>query len=276
MDTNAMLIGKELWGTQGSYQSGAASVTTSPVAFIRYLGETDSGATLAVNAGGDMAFTTDGTTADTTVIASTGIIDMSTPAAGYNTLGEWLDTVNASANWEACLLGQVRAGLTDGFFTTLTEVDLSTAAYKASGLYLYGDGSVTPYVMSSVITGFDPALWSKGLNPDANCISYLDYASVLINATGSTGVFYVYSASQDAETCIWTATLADNTAVVYGSVTAKTPIFTSKLGERLVLVFDNDQSVATSTGDFYTTLGHTIDITGANFKAHRPTNANLG
>jgi hypothetical protein len=264
-------IGKVLSGTQGYHISVATDHVQTPLMWIRYLGDTASGATLAIAAGGDMAFTTDGTTADTTV-NTTGSIDLSTPAAAVDTIGEVLDMINASANWSVVLLAGLRSMSSDNVFTTVTEVDLSTAAYKTTGAYLYSDAAVTPYTSGVAITGFDPAIYVKGDNPDEGCISYVDYISAYINASGSTGIVRVYSSSQSADTVLFSAVITDATTFTYGSVTAMFPFISSKMGERLMVLAINDQDPST---DVLQVLGHTIDLSGANFKAHRPTNANL-
>ena len=126
-----MLVASVYNGTQGHFKSSSYF----PMLWVKCINADYPDATVAVNAGGDIAFTTDGTTADTTVVASTGIIDLSTPAAAYDTLGEVADVINASANWVCVILGGLRAWAVDGLFYTFTEAN----AAGANGIILYGD-----------------------------------------------------------------------------------------------------------------------------------------
>jgi len=246
-------------------QGGAveASTTGSPVAVLFYLGTQDSGATVAIAAGGDMAFTTDGTTADTTV-ATTGTIDLSTPGT-YTTCALLQAVINVSPNWELILLGYRPEDGTDNLFAVFTETDVSTAAYKSSGLFLYGDSAVTPYNTCLCISGFMPKVHinkrdiNKG-DPDVGCYSVLECIQVLCNASGSTGAIYVYSASQTSSSLLWSkSSLTDNTALDFGMPGGF--MFRSKDGERLIVTVRNDQSGA---NDKLRITGYTIDTTNKN------------
>jgi hypothetical protein len=254
---NSIGLGKDLAPTQGIYIS--AATTGNPLILLRYLGDTASGATVAVDSNGNIAFTTDGTTADTTVFATTGVLDLSTPAAGLDTVGEVLDTINGSANWHAVLAGGYRAMASDGIFTTITETDVSTAAMKASGFLLYGDGAVSPYIVAGCITGLDAGTIEKGDNPDGGCYSVITYIQCNLN-TSSAGTLEVWRASQTGETKIFTVALADATTTTFGN--GVSTLFKSKVGERLVVVLDSDQS-APGSGGFLVVNGYTVDTAGA-------------
>jgi hypothetical protein len=234
--------------TQGVSIEGATTVG-GPLFWLRWEGATDAGATVAVAAGGDMTFTTDGSTADTTVNA-TGSIDLSTPAAGVDTMGELMDVINQSANWAMVLLGARRASFTNNCILTVVAVDLSTAAKKATGHYFFQDPAVvdatSEYSIPWAISGFDPSSYNKltagdPTNPDLNCQSSLTW--VLANTDWSaSGYLALYSCSQEADGDAFhiIPTLADNTDTELGNHV--TPIHRSRTGERLVVRVVNDAS----------------------------------
>jgi len=240
-------------------QGGAVetSATGSPVAVLFYLGTEDSGASFEVEAAGNMLFTTDGTTADTTVNA-TGTIDLSTPATADNTCLKIAAKINQSPNWEFILLGYRPEDGTDNLFAVFTETDVSTAAYKASGLFLYGDSAVTPYNTCHCISGFDPDVHvnKRSINPadpDVGCYSVLQTMEVMCDCS-SAGTIYVYSANQANSKLLWTHSLTDATTTTFG-----TPggfMFRSRDGDRIVVTIRNDQTGAT---DILRITGYTID-----------------
>jgi len=248
---------------QVNYQS---TTTGSPVLWVRWEGEVGAGATIQVDAStGDLTFTTDGSNADTTV-STDGVIDVST--AAENTMGEVVDVINASPNWCAVLLAGIRSQSSDNVLTTLAATDVSTQTYKRNGIYLYGDGAVSPYYMSYVITGFDPKNYVKGRNPDTGCISFLNYVYAL-GTFSSAGSLLIYSASQSGETLILPYTLTSGTASTLGSTSTCCPFIASFPEERLVVILDDDN---TTSGDVLHTIGYTIDLTGKRIPCHRPTN----
>lgn len=264
MRTEDVLFASLTAPSQGITITASASIG-SALFWVRYEGALGSGASIAVNAGGDMAFTTDGTTVDTTVVASTGIIDLSTPAAGYDTLGEVVDVINGSANWSCVILAGLRQSLTNGVLIAVTEVDLSTAAYKASGYYFFQDAAIASetavYTVAFAISAFDPSNYTKGDDPDVNCQSTLTYAIATVNATGGTGLFQIWTASQETETLVLSVLLADNTATTFGNMAS--PIWRSKVGQRLVIRAVNDQDgVANATKII--AAGYSIDLSGRN------------
>lgn len=237
--------------TQGVSITGSATVG-GPLIWIGYEGATASGATLEVEAAGNMLFTTDGTTADTTV-NSTGTIDLSTPGAGADTLGEVVDLINDSANWSCILLGGLRAGLTDNAILTVTEVDMSTAAKKIAGHFLYQDPAVvlatSLYGVPWAISGFDPTTYDKLnqgslVDPDLNNQASLTYANVTSDFSAA-GRLELISCSQSVDGSAFQIALADNTAKEIGNYAA--PIWKSRVGERLVVRVLNDQDAAANS-----------------------------
>ncbi len=87
----------------------------------------------------EFAFTTDGTTADTTVgdgdgTTTDGIID--TDDAAYNTWGEVCDDINASSLWECTLVGVLPSGSSDGVVVDFAETS-TTTGLTATGITGY-------------------------------------------------------------------------------------------------------------------------------------------
>ena len=127
-----------------------ASDTAGSVALlIKYVGTTAGSATtdVAVAAGGDMTFRVAGvasTTINTAAAgalcgATPGTLDLSTPAATCNTLGEMVDVINASSDWRAVIVSGLRTDSTDDTLTTFAV----TAAQKAEGIAVYFDSAVS-------------------------------------------------------------------------------------------------------------------------------------
>lgn len=108
-----------------------------PAMIIKYVGDQAS-ALLEVTAGGEIGFkhgALSSEAADTAVVASTGIID--TNGAASNTMGEVVDIINASGNWEAKLLGALRADSADDTLLVRAEA----ACSLTTGTILYWDTS---------------------------------------------------------------------------------------------------------------------------------------
>jgi hypothetical protein len=132
-DLETIQLNREL-----GYNVNRHVVTDQSVAMrIKWIG-TGTDATIEINAGGDIAFTTDGSTADTTLglPTSNGTIDVSDATA--NTFGEVCDEINSSANWQ-CILVDVRASLSSN--NTLTDIDETAVTTGLTATYdLDGNG----------------------------------------------------------------------------------------------------------------------------------------
>jgi hypothetical protein len=123
---------------------------------VRYVGS-EASATVTVDSSGDITFQ-HGDAAeeevDTTVVASTGKID--TSGAAGDTFGEIVDVINASANWEARLIGSLRADASDDALLERSETTI-TASGNSEGIPLYKDTSealnlgiaIGPYALES-------------------------------------------------------------------------------------------------------------------------------
>lgn len=85
--------------------------------------------TVEVDSSGDILFTTDGTTADTTVGdgdagATDGKIDVSN--AAYDTWGEVCDDINDSDNWECVLVDVLPSDSSNGTLVLTAETSITT------------------------------------------------------------------------------------------------------------------------------------------------------
>jgi hypothetical protein len=132
--------------------------TTSLNAFytpllVKYVGTaaTHTRPTVAVAAGGDIAFTYDGSSADEDVICPSGgtggTIDVSD--GDCDTLGEVVDIINATDNWRAMILDGLRTDSSNNTLSTLA------ATVASSGLSLYGDSAVNFDVKLALTTKRD-------------------------------------------------------------------------------------------------------------------------
>jgi len=139
--------------TSGFAQTGypvsghVGSDTAGSVAMlIKYVGTAAASATtdVAVAAGGDMTFRVAGvasTTINSAAVcgATAGTLDLSTPAATCDTLGEVVDVINATSDWRAVLVGALRTDSSDNTLTTFAVA----AAMKAEGVAVYFDSAVS-------------------------------------------------------------------------------------------------------------------------------------
>ena len=118
------------------------------------------------------------------------------------------------------------------------------------------------------MSAFDPTLITakpsdgSAPDPDAGCQSIITYMTGMINWT-SAGTLKIYSSTQLADNLIDTVTLTDNTTATIGA-RGGPPVWKSRLGERLVVVFTSDLTMAT-TGAATTIEGHSIDWANRNF-----------
>lgn len=107
---------------------------------IAYIGSQPS-STLTVSSLGDITFkhgVAGAEVVDTTVVPSTGIIDVS--VAAYSTFGEVVDVINGSANWRAYIKDALRADATDASTGSLLVRGETTSAPKVD-VPLYKDTS---------------------------------------------------------------------------------------------------------------------------------------
>lgn len=168
---------------------------------VKYVGTSTSATTdVAVAAGGDMTFRIAGAadTAVNTVAAGSlcgatpGTIDLSTPAATCNSLGELVDVINASGTWIAVLVDGLRTDLTDNTLAALS----ATTGVAAAGVPLYFDSTVSLH--ASV------ALLPTGCHTNIRCFA-TPSNKLLENPVGGTltELKYLEGQSAFATTSVW-------------------------------------------------------------------------
>lgn len=144
------------------------------VAFkVKYVGAQASGKVAVDAATGNLAFThgvLSSEVADTTVVASTGVIVVSSL-----NLGTVIDTINASANWKAVLVGGLRS---DDATNTLVTMGATQAKYTY-GLAICFDAAVAPTPISLAISqkGWEAL---KGSDGNVFSVDETDYIHSLI------------------------------------------------------------------------------------------------
>ena len=119
-------------------------ITKFPVLQLQYVGA-KTYSSIAVAAGGDMTFYASDTSLTATVdpnvgwaagaATTDGVIDLSTPNANVDTMGELVDLINAYADYRAYLIGVLWDTPTDNIFDTLSATSIATD----NGLTLYLD-----------------------------------------------------------------------------------------------------------------------------------------
>ena len=259
-DMQDIFLERKAASPQGS--AVIAPLYNTPAMWIRYLGTAASGATVAIASSGDATFTTDGSTADTTV-NTTGTIDMSSPAAATNNFAKVAALINASVNWQCYLLAVRPETDTDkgdgdaGAFYTVAKVDLSTAAMKLTGLYLYIDQTIADYT-AFCFTGFDPTKSTTEYHDDTNCYSVCQWVHVNVDSSAASYLDF-YTANQSTSYKLFSYALTDNTDTNVGSMSVEMPLIQGRFGERLIVIAQNDQTAA---ADELKCTGYTVDRSG--------------
>lgn len=143
--------------------------------------------------------------------ATPGTLDLSTPDATCNSLGEVVDVINASGTWIAVLVDGVRTDLSDN---TLT-VRAVTAGVAAAGVALYFDSTVSLH--ASV------ALLPTGCETNIRCFA-TPSNKLLENPIGGTysAVRYLEGQSAFATTSTWQVFSVKSSNKASGSETVTT------------------------------------------------------
>lgn len=170
---------------------GITLVNKMPLATFQYKGAYNY-ASIAAAAGGDLTFKADNTngttTADpnigwTTAVQTDGVIDLSTPDATMDTIGELEAWINASTDWRMMINGALRADSSDNRFFTLSAAQAKVDA----GLKLYQDEGITPFKLGFSITNRR----FNGINSwetDQGYQNGLHYLSLHLTSTGGVTV----------------------------------------------------------------------------------------
>jgi len=119
------------------------AVDTDVVLRVKHIGVDESGTVTVDATTGDVTFKVGvlgAEAVDTTVVASTGVLNVSTTA--HNNWGKCVDLINASVNWQAYLVGGLRADVSEvtagnGNLLVMSE----TQAHVDGGVALLSDTS---------------------------------------------------------------------------------------------------------------------------------------
>lgn len=234
------------------------SVDGFPAFVVQYVPELGTGgaaATIAFVQGGSMTFLVDAAApAGADAIGTAGVIN--TAAAGYDTVGELIDTINATKAWRAYMVGARRA-------TTMVTILAKTAAscLTANGLTFYLDGSETTFgaiaISGEKFVNYGPNGHVK--DADDMCENSLLYLNITCGLTGN-GNLNLYSCTQLADGSALAFAMTDDTAITKGNTNLNEPFYTAKLGERLIVETD----AATSFDDIaqWEAVGKTAVLSG--------------
>ena len=202
---------------------------TMPALIVQYIGSEASG-TVTVAAGGDMTFKHGALSSEAVDggIGASGVLDLSTPAAGLDTMGELVDTINASANWRAILVGARRADSTDNTLAALSEaqakVSTLSGRYRSAGLYVYMDEQVAFKCGFSITnkryTGVYTASAQKALGDVKDAGYQNELAALSLKSTygSGTSAYTVYLINDETNEEITLFSAAGGATTVAGSL----------------------------------------------------------
>ena len=181
-----------------------SSATAGSVAIlVKYVG-TATAATVEVEAAGNLVFTAAGgaDTAMNTVAAGSlcgatpGTLDLSTPAATCNSLGEVVDVINASGTWVAVLVDGMRTDLSDNTLYTLG----ATSGKVVKGVALYSDETVALHPGMALLPGGCQTDIRCFMTPQGNLIENPSAGKLIdlrwvagYNTWNTTSNFYIYN-----------------------------------------------------------------------------------
>lgn len=253
------------------------NVALWPAFQLQYIGPFAFGG-YAVAAGGDMTLYADNTDGLTTVHATigidgagarttTGIIDLSTPHASVDTMGELIDHFNGNPDWRAFPIGQLPSDGTDDKLVLQTSVG---TAGDANGVTIMSDRLTTPLDQGFAISNnkflYRPkqsgAGRYSGWTTDELCTNGLTFLHVDLTAVGDSNI-EIYSCDDDAKTAtlLWDNATTTATAEEHGG-TDPADIFIQAIeGQRLLVYFDN---AATNSAADVHAIGFTRHRLGGN------------
>ncbi len=251
----ALLVGAPAFA-QNPVVSVVSADDTDVALLIRYVG-TGTSATVAVAAGGDMAFEV-AAAADTTVNpsatnycgATPGTLDLSTPEASCNTLGEVVDVINSSANWQAVIVDGLRSDTVDNVLLAAVAAE----ATRVDGLPIYFTSADKDFTSRALLPpNCQTDIRCFTTNPGAGAPlmatpagnTYTDLrwlAGLLTTDSGGTSTFTVYAVrernkaagSTAVERTLWTGTGAATTVQKEWDIFLNVGLRTQR-GEKMVV-----------------------------------------
>jgi len=159
----------------------AGTDANAPIAMrIKWIGTTATGdASIAIAAGGDITVQGDDGAADTS-ISTDGTIDLSTPAAAEDTIGEVCDVFNndSDGNWQCILVDVVPSESSDNTLATLAETATTglSATYDYDGNGLFAAEGIAILTDITVTDGF-----SVGISPASFPDEWIEQNSNLLS-----------------------------------------------------------------------------------------------
>lgn len=217
---------------------------------IRYIGSEASGLVTVAATTGDLTFAhgdLSSEAVDTTVIASTGIIDLTT----YDTLKKVLDCINKSSNWEAWPIDfpgdfsmNISAG--NGVFTAA-----GVAAAQAKSDAGLTASFVVDTSLATAETHYCGVTWNASSitphNCDANVLHEVTKFRALATFAGATDGVYVYECDDIAgtKTEVGHYPLVTATDTTFGTGDS---VLLSTRGKRLVFMIKDASGALTAVG----------------------------
>lgn len=187
---------------------------------LRYVGAQESGTVEVTVTTGDMTLkhgVLGSEVADTTIDSGgddPGEIDMSDSAA--ENFGKVVDLINASANWQAMLLGDLRADVTPGVLITQAEAQAKLQADRSVAQQYWG--GIALYKDSTVAKTYGHLVGNRDLDGNHNGarINMIDLirATVTNGATATSVDIYKVNDLSNVETLIWDEVIVTTVALV--------------------------------------------------------------
>lgn len=237
---------------------------------IKWVGDDDytTAPSVTVAAGGDITFQVDGAVDPdigwTTEATELGVLDLSTPDSTIDTIGEMVDIINASSNWEALIVDAMRSDSTNNTFYTKSET--STGLSNSEGIPLYLDAAVAldsgsdyaftlsigpEWTPEEIISGTD--LLERIMDPTSSLVQdwQAELHSISANGTFASGSSWVdvYFVNKDGtELKVWCDSGAATTvAYSYDFLTSSREPLVAPKGWKIVVRYRSD-TAALSAG----------------------------
>ena len=226
---------------------------------IQWLGAAGAGATIDVDADGNILFTTDGTTADATV-STDGTVTVA--GATENTFGEVCDVINVSANWACILVDVLPSWSCDNVLTDVAESAAGAVESPVGVALAYNTadldrGSVAlgpEWAVDDFWPPYRDRLFNHRSTPaDAGARTYtheLYYLTAKATFSGATSQVSVYAVDSDhagaTETLLWQEVGAATTVAkaldftgYYDPDDGRVACIRAPKGQRMVVVYQD-------------------------------------
>lgn len=219
--------------------SESGVVDSTACVLLKYRGTSTGKPTYEVAAGGDLTLKIAGVADVTTGSASNGIFDLSTPAAGVDTVGEFVNLVNTQgSNWVAVLVSCLASDLTDNAFDDIAATDVSgpkgvaitreatsasaTAIFSAQAALLPDDAETNIQFFLGVGPSGSPTSANKpNANPFANYQTFVQHIREKITSTGVVALFEVLAVKRTYDSA---GKVSETVRTIYSETGAATTV----------------------------------------------------